>query len=142
MEEISLDDSGSAPPSMAPPPLPPDYGSSQAMATPQSQGAWQTPAGNSFNSAGPALATASNNDDWDDPWGNNTPQQQQPQQQQQDWNADVSIQYAVIISGREIDQLTSDVHQVPPVVTPTSNDIMAKVVTVPMSPPHVSCPMM
>ena len=88
MEEISLDDSGSAPPSMAPPPLPPDYG------TPQSQGAWQAPpAGNSFNSAGPALATAGNNDDWDDPWANTTPQQQQPQQQQQqDWNADVSMQ--------------------------------------------------
>ena len=86
MEEISLDDSGSAPPSMAPPPLPPDYG------TPQSQGAWQAPpAGNSFNSAGPALATAANNDDWDDPWANNTPQKQ-PQQQQQDWNADVSMQ--------------------------------------------------
>ena len=50
---------GLRPPSMAPPPLPPDYGK------PQSQGAWQTPpAGNSFNSAGPALATAGNNDDW------------------------------------------------------------------------------
>ena len=70
VEEISLDDSGSAPPSMAPPPLPPDYGASGA--TPQGTqgaglGAWQAPSsGNSFNSAGPALATPSNNDDWDE----------------------------------------------------------------------------
>ena len=41
---------------------------------------------------------------------------------------------------RAIGQLTRDIHQVPPVVAPTSNDSKAsvKVATVPMSP-HVTC---
>ena len=81
VEEMSLEEGGgSAPPAMAPPPLPPDYG-------------WTVPSGNTFNS-GPALNSVS--DDWDDPWGNSSQQQQPqpaaPQQQQQDWNADVSIE--------------------------------------------------
>jgi len=81
VEEMSLEEGGgSAPPAMAPPPLPPDYG-------------WTVPSGNTFNS-GPALNSVS--DDWDDPWGNSSQQQQPqpaaPQQQQQDWNADVDME--------------------------------------------------
>ena len=115
---MSLDDSGSAPPSMAPPPLPPDYGASGV--TPQGAqgaglGAWQAPSsGNSFNSAGPALATPSNNDDWDDPWANSTPQQQQQQQQQQDWNADVSIKSTSVTAMRLHEQLTTVISPGPP----------------------------
>ena len=82
VEEIPAEETNTAPPSMAPPPLPPDYGAG---------GGWSHP-----TPAAPTPAVAAVNDDWDDPWGGSAggggggaaPAQQPPQQ---DWQADVSV---------------------------------------------------
>jgi len=71
VEEIPIEEVASGPPSMAPPPLPPDYGSGGG------QDAWASPT--------PVQAQAPVTEDWDDPWNSNV---QQQQQQQPAWNAD------------------------------------------------------
>ena len=88
VEEIPAEETNTGPPTMAPPPLPPDYGAA---------GGWNLP------TAAPPAAAATVNDDWDDPWGaspgaagaaggggggGGVPAQQPPQQ---DWQADVSV---------------------------------------------------
>ena len=88
VEEISVEETNTAPPAMAPPPLPPDYG---AVGAGGAGGAWNLP------TAAPAAAAVQ--DDWDDPWGGGgggtAPAQQPPQQ---DWQPDVSLPGSLTLS--------------------------------------------